>query len=102
MLINNHPAMDDFFDIRELRKKAEEELKKNPGDSDWDLSESDKIKLVHELDVYRIELEMQQQELLQAKEQVDKVVNKYNELLDLHNRFILHLVKKDNISDPEP
>lgn len=87
--------MDESFDIKDLRKKAEDELRKNPHEEGLNLSEADKLKLIHELEVYRVELEMQQQELMQAKDQVDKVVKKYNELFDLHNRFILHLVKKD-------
>jgi hypothetical protein len=82
-------------DFEDLRKRAEEELRKNPGESGLELSEADKLKLIHELEVYKVELEMQQDELKAAKERIENINQKYNELFDLHNRFILHLLKKD-------
>ena len=88
--------MDDSLDIKELRHKAEEALRKYPPDEDPSLSEADKLKLVHELEVYKVELEMQQQELIKAKKQSDQMTEKYDALLDLHNRFVLHLNRLKN------
>ena len=50
-----------------LRQKAEELLKNNLGNSTSEAVESDLLKLIHELDVYKIELEMQNEELIIAK-----------------------------------
>ena len=83
-------------DTANLRKKAEAFLKKNPTGSGLELSEADMLKLIHEFDICKIELEMQQDELLQAKELADSATLKYNELFDTHNRFIMHLLKNGN------
>jgi hypothetical protein len=67
-----------------LRQKAEELLKKRPFKSTLDLSEVEIeiLKLIHELEVHHIELEMQNEELLLAKEQAEMAVEKYTELYD--------------------
>ncbi|MCX6278210.1 MAG: PAS domain S-box protein [Bacteroidetes bacterium] len=65
-----------------LRQKAEEALKMNP----INLSphyDADMLKLIHELEVHQFELEMQNEELLMAKEDAAKVAtDKYAELYD--------------------
>ncbi len=86
---------DDIRDFNKLRKKAEEALRKKPDEGGLELSEADKMKLIHELDVYKVEMEMQQEELKLTKERVDDLDKKYNELFDLHNRFILHMFKNN-------
>lgn len=65
-----------------LRRKAEELYKKKPTESDWQLSEDQTLKLIHELEVHQIELELQNQELMLAKAQAEKVTEKYTELYD--------------------
>jgi PAS domain S-box-containing protein len=47
-----------------------------------DFSESEKLKLIHELEVHKIELELQNEELLLAKQQADSAIQKYTELYD--------------------
>jgi PAS domain-containing protein len=47
-----------------------------------DFSESEKLKLIHELEVHQIELELQNEELLLAKQQADSAIQKYTELYD--------------------
>ena len=47
-----------------------------------DFSESEKLKLIHELEVHQIELELQNEELLLAKQQADSAIEKYTELYD--------------------
>jgi signal transduction histidine kinase len=65
-----------------LRKKAEEVLKKRSLESVSVPTESDSLKLLHELEVHQIELEMQNEELVLAKELADAASKKYIELYD--------------------
>jgi len=68
-------------DIAPLRRRAEDRLKekKTPGPT---LDEPDLKKLVHELQVHQIELEMQNEELNRAREEVEEVLAKYTDLYD--------------------
>jgi PAS domain-containing protein len=45
-------------------------------------SEVTTLKLIHELEVHQIELEMQNEELLLAKEQAEQAIEKYTKLYD--------------------
>lgn len=63
-----------------LRKKAVEALKK--GMSTIDIDEVDIVKLIHELQVHQIELEMQNEELKNAKEKAESAYEKYVDLYD--------------------
>ena len=85
--------VDDKSEATILRKKAEELLKRKSPGSELQFSEADTLKLIHELEVYQIELKLQLEELKEAKEQTENAVHKYNELFDLHNRLILHFLK---------
>ena len=51
-----------------LRKKAEKKLKKQKS---IELSDLDSLKLHHELEVYKIELDMQNEELASGKEVIN-------------------------------
>ncbi len=65
-----------------LRQKAEELLKRRSLKTGSALSETEKLKLIHELEVYQIELELQNEELMLAKKQSDITTEKYTELYD--------------------
>jgi PAS domain-containing protein len=64
-----------------LRQKAEEKLKQQPV-KESPILESDNAKLLHELRVHQIELEMQNQELREANETAEQALKKYTMLYD--------------------
>ena len=66
-----------------LRIKAEEKLKTKQNIISASDTENDAIKLMHELQVHQIELEMQNEELRKAAEEVENALRKYTMLYDL-------------------
>ena len=62
-------------------------------------SEEEKIKLIHELEIKQIELELQNEELLLAKQQVDSAIQKYTELYDFSPSGYFTLSKEGIIID---
>jgi hypothetical protein len=72
-----------FTDARMLRKKAEELLKSNQKKAEKQAFETDPKKLLHELQVHQIELEMQNEELRQANDTAEAALKKYTMLYDL-------------------
>lgn len=64
-----------------LRQRAEAYLHANPA-ARSSFSEEDILRLVHELEVYQIELEMQNEELRQARQQAESLLEKYTALYD--------------------
>ncbi len=71
-----------FPDARMLRIKAEKQLKENQKALDMSVLESDVKKLMHELQVHQIELEMQNEELIKANEIAETALKKYTMLYD--------------------
>ena len=65
-----------------LRDRAEKQLKLVEEDLYSHLSEIDILKLCHELQVHQIELELQNEELIMAKEIADNSSRKYSKLFD--------------------
>jgi PAS domain-containing protein len=65
-----------------LRIKAEEVLKKKRKKIPLDIPESDAKKLLHELQVHQIELEMQNEELKQANATAEEALRRYTMLYD--------------------
>ena len=65
----------------ELRKRAEDKFNARTA-NDPKTSESEAKMLLHELQVHQIELEMQNEELLQAKHAAETALDKYVELYD--------------------
>ena len=63
----------------ELRRKAEARLSKKK-DKTQPLTKADTWRVVHELQVHQIELEMQNEELLQAKAELESTLSQYAEL----------------------
>ena len=71
-----------FTDPEMLRKRAEEQLRNKKKKADKPVIESDMKKLMHELQVHQIELEMQNEELHQAYETAETALKKYTMLYD--------------------
>ncbi len=69
-------------DAQMLRMKAEEQLKEKQKKVDKSVIEIDAKKLLHELQVHQIELEMQNEELRQANETAETALKKYIILYD--------------------
>lgn len=72
----------DIAIARILRKRAEEQLKEKLKKEDMSETESDSMKLLHELQVHQIELEMQNEELQQVYETAENALRKYTMLYD--------------------
>jgi hypothetical protein len=71
-----------FTDDQMLRRNAEELLKKKQDKMDRLIIETDSVKLLHELQVHQIELEMQNEELIHANETAETALKKYTMLYD--------------------
>ena len=69
-------------DARMLRLKAEEKLKEKKKKIDKPVIEIDTKKLLYELQMHQIELEMQNEELHQAYETAETALKKYTMLYD--------------------
>jgi len=65
-----------------LRIKAEEKLKTKRKNKPLEIPESDAKKLLHELQVHQIELEMQNEELKQANATAEEALRRYTMLYD--------------------
>jgi PAS domain-containing protein len=65
-----------------LRSKAEEKLKKKRKKVPLEIEECDAKKLLHELQVHQIELEMQNEELKQANATAEEALRRYTMLYD--------------------
>jgi len=72
----------DFTNAEMLRRKAEEKLKEKQK-KDESAANTDVKKLLHELQVHQIELEMQNEELRHAYETAETSLKKYTLLYDL-------------------
>ncbi len=89
----------DFTDPKMLRRKAEEKLKEKHIEIDKLAKEADAKKLLHELQVHQIELEMQNEELRQANERAETALKKYTILFDLAPMGYLTLDSEGSICE---
>jgi len=89
----------DFTDAQMLRKKAEEQLKEKQKKVVKPFVETDLKKLLHELQVHQIELEMQNEELHQAYATAETALKKYTMLYDFAPMGYFILESDGSISD---
>jgi len=80
-----------------LRQKAEKQLKMQKSKTNLHIADIDHLKLIQELEVHQIELEMQNEELLKAKEKAEIAEEKYTELYDFAPCGYLTLSKEGKI-----
>ena len=78
----SHLKEDDSGDTILRHRKAEALLKKKLSKTAWQLSESETHKLIHELEVHQVELELQNDELMLARSAAQDAIEKYTELYD--------------------
>ncbi len=78
--------------VQAKKKLSELILKSNHPHSDKDI-----LKLIHELEVHQIELEIQNEELILAKEKAEITAEKYSDLYDFAPSGYLSLTKDGNI-----
>jgi PAS domain-containing protein len=88
-----------FTDDKILRRNAEELLKKKQDKMDKLAIETDAIKLLHELQVHQIELEMQNEELIQANATAETALKKYTMLYDFAPMGYFYLDPDANICE---
>ncbi|TVQ08546.1 MAG: hypothetical protein EA361_16440 [Bacteroidetes bacterium] len=73
----------DFKDVKALRKQAEKILQQKKAQARLDeANEADAKKLLHELQVHQIELEMQNEELQKAYDTAEEALKKYTLVYD--------------------
>jgi PAS domain-containing protein len=89
----------DFSDAHMLRMIAEEQLKKKQKKLSNPEIETDVKKLMHELQVHQIELEMQNEELRRAYETAETALKKYTMLYDLSPMGYFTLDSEGGICD---
>ena len=75
-------AKDKDLSAAELRRRAEERLRANMVERHPPRTEEEGQRLLHELEVHQIELEMQNEELRRAQQELELSRNKYEELYD--------------------
>jgi two-component system cell cycle sensor histidine kinase/response regulator CckA len=84
--------------LTELRRQAEEHLRKTgehiPARS---ASHDEMQRMIHELAVHQIELEMQQEELLQSREELEEGLERFTELYDFAPLGYLTLARDGTI-----
>ncbi len=88
-----------FTNDQILRRNAEELLKKKQVKINNLPIETDTIKLLHELQVHQIELEMQNEELIQANETAETALRKYTMLYDFAPMGYFTLDPDGNITE---
>ena len=86
-------------DAGSLRSRAEELLQKKIQKPGAQLTESDLLKLIFELEVHQIELELQNEELILAKERAEAAAEKYTQLYNFSTSGYFTLSREEIILD---
>ncbi|HSO88278.1 MAG TPA: ATP-binding protein [Draconibacterium sp.] len=95
--ILNHKSPVKENKTENLRHKAEMLVNKKVKTSELPLTDPNNLRLIHELEVHKIELEMQNEELKLAKEKAERAKKKYTELYDFAPSGYLTLTKAGEI-----
>jgi len=92
------PTHDPFGKYADLRKRAQAFLTQKK-ESGQETSFKDVRSLIHELDTYQIELELQNEDLRQAQEELEESRQKYSDLYDFAPVGYLTISNKGLISE---
>ncbi len=85
-------------ELSALRRRAEERLQKRGENNQASpMSPAEMHRIIHELSVHQIELEMQQEELLQSRDAMESVLERYTELYDFAPVGYLTLARDSTI-----
>ena len=87
------------FEMANLRQKAEKIAKKRLSIKDMLPSVTEMMKLIEELEIHQVELEMQNEELIRARAAAQNAAEKYTELYDFAPVGYLTLSKEGKIID---
>ena len=90
-------SVDNSKEAQLTREKAEKSLKAKASRSNSDVNEVEVVKLIHKLEVHKIELEMQNEELLSAIEQTVTATEKCIKLYDFLPSAYFNLSKEGNV-----
>jgi len=82
-----------------LRQKAETLLRINSSETGSPLSEIETLKLIHELEVHQIELELINEELMLANSAAQEAAQKYTKLFDFAPSGYFTLSKEGTVID---
>jgi len=82
-----------------LRQSAESQLKSHKAEKEPAMNEADTLKVLHELEVHQIELEMQNEELRRARDIAEILSQKLTTIYDFAPVGYFTLDKKANISE---
>jgi diguanylate cyclase (GGDEF)-like protein/PAS domain S-box-containing protein len=82
----------------ELRLRAEKQLKVKTTEVDFFRTDDETQRLLHELQVHQVELEMQNEELRQARDEVEMILKNYIDLYDFAPAGYLTLDRNGTIS----
>ena len=83
----------------ELRRRAEERLREQRPEPGQDRTDADTQRLVHELQVHQVELEMQNEELQKARNEMEAGLEKYSDLYDFAPVGFLTLDREGTIRE---
>ncbi len=89
---NSHP-----LDRSEIRRQAEERLKKRDVTPDFLGSKEELLRMVQELSIHQIELEIQAEELKDSRDEIEREHNRYIDLYDFSPVGYLTLARDGTI-----
>ncbi len=69
-------------DPAELRRRAEAQIEQDTAQTPWPPGAVDALRLVHELQVHQVELELQNHALQEIRDQLEKNLERYTNLYD--------------------
>jgi PAS domain S-box-containing protein len=86
-------------DVPALRRRAEARVKARHPKAGSVRTEGDTLRLVHELQVHQVELEMQNEELQEARDKTEALLEKYTDLYDFAPVGYLTLDREGSICE---